>query len=134
MRALREELRLRSPVNRDTGNPIILSVEGSEKIVSGYRTPDEFDVLTALPGLIEHSVHVEATPDRDANVRAMHSFYGAARAGNTLLRVLLVVKEDNNDNVIYDTHAIHIKGPDVIAAGCLPLQTGNRSPVHRSQR
>ena len=126
VRALRASLRLRPPINRDIGIPIILSVEGSEKIVSGYRTPDEFDVLTALPGLIEESIHVEATPDRDArsNVRAMHSFYGAARVGERLLRVLLVVKEDNNGNFIYDTHAVDIESPDVVAAGSPAIADG----------
>ena len=120
VRALRDDLRVRPPTNLDTGNQIVLSADGAEKVVSGYRTPEDFDALTALRGLIEHAVHVEAVPDREARpgVKAIHSFYGAARTDTgTLLRVRLFVNETVNGVFVYDTHTAVMESPDAIAQG-----------------
>jgi len=128
VRTLRDDLRVRPPTNLDTGKQIVLSAEGAEKVVSGYRTPEDFDALTALRGLIERAVHVEAVPDREARpgVKAVHSFYGAARTDTgKLLRVRLFVNENVNGVFVYDTHTAIMESPDAIAQGT-PAQENGR--------
>ncbi|MBF0488406.1 MAG: hypothetical protein HQK98_09620, partial [Nitrospirae bacterium] len=111
----KENLRDKSPINKDTGWKIDISGKGIDESLSKARTShsDQIEAIRAIPELLENAVLAETHPDKKggADIKNIHRFYAPLEIDGKLYRAKLTVRETADGKKFYDHSLTEIEKP-----------------------